>query len=998
MRAVCLFGFLLAMAVAWAQRGPEKPFVPNNRWALVVGASNYPASYGELKYSARDARDFAALLEGDLGFNPANVRLVADAGPPAQAPTSAHILAALDSLLRDKRLDKGNLFVFYFSGHGIGTEQGDFLLPSDVVPGQEAKMGVPIKAVIARIVAAGLKNVIFLTDACRAGEKNPFGQELNDLGRKANIAVLLGCSPGRRSYEYPELHHGAFTYFLMEALRDPKLRDASGAVWASKVGADLQAKVRDYTERDHGKYAQVPSLWAESSTLDVLLAAYPQPPISEVAFKAFKDGAQRLDRSSFANACVQYASALFDQDRFDLAVETLKLVDQLGESTPGSQYTLGVCLNSLGRVLEANRVFVRLRKEGGFWADLGAMTDPSRQVAPSERLVAARRMLTMRGNWAIRWLALETIRRWADYPEAVAVTARFAGDPELEPRQRAVARAELATMRGQWKEALRQFAAARGAPGDLPANDALHWLEMTAVVGLDDRATRDAWVRRGLDNPKAKGQTLLSMAGWAKNDDLTPERIHDLKLALAEPLDPDQVVLATRIAGAHLLEIADGLKAAAKRHPYTWQTQFVLFLVATLQKDAAGAQAATEMWDRYMDDDLSVAVLVCSVMSNLLEESVILGRTSREDYTAQIDTYFLGLKPYVGRFGYDAELWGDFIRYGLTAQRNAQVRLLLDRYLKFKPGEIPTELRPLLFLIDLNTAVGPAATKLWDPKAFSPQELADPTWIWAAYQAATGRPAVARTLIKGLRAPSEPLQPFADSLRAYLAALAGDRATAKKLLAKDEQSVAVAAFHGLAWAALGDWKQALPRLERQRREWMWSYLFVQKLAIQKLDERYRKLGQWEKHRELVYDASMAQIGNPLFAHFGYGREPGLAQFKGTIALNGGGSLDDKTTFPGKLRLVIDGAGVVSGSFAEEGGPIVPIAGRVDGYGNLTGTATIAGKPYRVAAKIAPPALYASFAKFRETGQFVQLVGLAGDRVALVGWTEPSPPRRPRGSP
>lgn len=996
MRAVWIVGLFLSMASTWAQRGADKPFVPNNRWALIVGASNYPKSYGELKYSAQDARDFAALLEGDLGFNPANVRLVADDGPPEQAPTSGHILAALDSLLSDKRLDKGNLFVFYFSGHGVGTAEGDFLLPSDIVPGQEAKMGVPIKAVMARIVAAGLKNVIFLTDACRAGEKNPFGQELNDLARKANLAVILGCSPGRRSYEYPELRHGAFTYFLMQALRDPKLRDASGAVWASKVGVDLQTKVRDYTERDHGKYAQVPALWAESSTLDVLLAAYPQPPITDVAFKAFKDGAQRLDRSSFANACVEYASALFDQDRFDLAVETLKLVDGLGESTPGSDYTLGVCLNSLGRVLEANRVFTRLRAQGGFWADLAAMTDPSRQAPPSERLAAARRAVGTPGNWAIRWLALEVIRKWADFPEAVAVTARFGADPNLDLRKRAVARAELATMQGRWKDALREFAAARGAPGDLPTNDTLHWLEMTAVVGLDDRATRDAWVRRGLANAKAKGQTLLSMAGWAKNEDQTSARIQDLKLALAEPLDPDQIVLATRLAGAYVLDVADELKSAAKRHPYTWQTQFVLFLVATLQHDAPGAQAAAEMWDRYMDDDLSVAFLVSSVMSNLLEESVIIGRATREAYTAQIDSYFLGLKPYVGRFGYDAELWGDFIRYGMTAQRNAQVRLILDRYLKFKPREIPTELRPLLFLVDLNTAVGPAATKLWDPKAFSPQELADPTWIWAAYQAAMGRPATARALIKGLRPPSEPLQPFADSLRAYLAALSGDRATAKKLLAKDESSVAVAAFHGLAWAELGDWGKALPRLERQTKEWMWSYLFVQRVAIQKLDEHYRKLGQGDKHRELVYRLSMAQVGNPLFAQFGYGLKPGLAQFKGVIALNGGGSLDNKTTFPGKLRLTVDGAGGASGSFTEEGGPVVPIKGRVDAYGNLSGTATIGGKLYRVAAKIAPPALYAGDNRFRKTGQFVQLVGLDGDRIAIFGWSEPIPPRKRRG--
>ena len=191
---------------------------------MVIGVSKYSDDIGTLNYTSKEARDFAHVLTDKLEFDSNNVTLLADGGTPEEAPTSAHILASLDAMLANPKLDKGNLFLFYFSGHGVATPNGDFLLPDDTQKQKVEEMGVPVRDVIKRIVNAGLKNVLFIADACRSGTKNDFGVELASLCHQANLAVMLGCAPGKRSYEYPELQQGAFTHFLLGGLQAPDLR------------------------------------------------------------------------------------------------------------------------------------------------------------------------------------------------------------------------------------------------------------------------------------------------------------------------------------------------------------------------------------------------------------------------------------------------------------------------------------------------------------------------------------------------------------------------------------------------------------------------------------------------------------------------------------------------------------------------------------------------------------------------------------------------------
>jgi uncharacterized caspase-like protein len=222
-----LLAILAAIGCAQFKVDPQKiPVVQSKRRALVIGASNYQF-LGKLSYASSDAARFRDALITGFNFSNDSIRFISDATDSPQKPIASTILKELNGMLADPILDKGDLFILFFSGHGIGVEGHDYLCSTDSKVADIGTTGLPVKEVIQKLVDAKLRNVLIVADACRAGDQNDFGSDLYDLAKKANIAVLLGCEPGKKSYEVPQFQSGAFTYFLLKALGNPKIRTDS---------------------------------------------------------------------------------------------------------------------------------------------------------------------------------------------------------------------------------------------------------------------------------------------------------------------------------------------------------------------------------------------------------------------------------------------------------------------------------------------------------------------------------------------------------------------------------------------------------------------------------------------------------------------------------------------------------------------------------------------------------------------------------------------------
>jgi uncharacterized caspase-like protein len=203
-----------------------------NNWAIVVGINQYehlpPDDY--LKYAVRDAMKVQEFLCEQAQFPSDNVLLCCDSTPrvsPKQRPSRSGLRDLL--LHQIQRAKEADNFWFFFAGHGIVHEHQDFLLPCDGNPKDLKETAIPISFVTDCLRDCGANNVVLVLDMCRnrtrsadegsraVGEE--MGEQTLEIAKERGIVTLFSCSREQRSYEIADLQQGAFTYSLLEGLK-----------------------------------------------------------------------------------------------------------------------------------------------------------------------------------------------------------------------------------------------------------------------------------------------------------------------------------------------------------------------------------------------------------------------------------------------------------------------------------------------------------------------------------------------------------------------------------------------------------------------------------------------------------------------------------------------------------------------------------------------------------------------------------------------------------
>lgn len=348
---------LVVVRTAYAQN--DVSFFAPNRWAIIIGASDYP-DLGALPYAASDAEAFSRALVDEYQFPPGNVRTLTDKRVnPEEKPTVKQINKTIDQVLSNPALSKGDLLIFYFSGHGLGVKGTDLLLPTDAKFDTAEKDGLAVKSVIDRIVKSGIKNVVFVMDACRSGQKNPFGSELVRLGIDTNIAVILGCEPGGRSYELPQFGQGALTYMLVQAMKDENLVDPlSGAQWISSIADSAKKSVETLTAREQGEDdRQIPAIWCQKNQ-DILMGAFGgKGSLKPEIIKFMESQREILDADVYSQRLFQIAVQAAEEGKSNIAIGFLRTIRQLDKSWGASLALEATQLDNVGQVEEAEQVY-----------------------------------------------------------------------------------------------------------------------------------------------------------------------------------------------------------------------------------------------------------------------------------------------------------------------------------------------------------------------------------------------------------------------------------------------------------------------------------------------------------------------------------------------------------------------------------------------------------------------------------------------------------------
>jgi GUN4-like/Caspase domain len=201
-----------------------------NNWAIAVGINQYEfLPEASLSFAAQDALAMRQFLCAEAGFQEKQVLLCGDIPEgtrKATRPVLRDIL--LNKLEHAKNAD--NLW-FFFGGHGgVGSDRQDYLLTSDSNPQDLHDTAIPINFVTDRLRACKAKNIVLVLDMCRSerlqtGERGLESMEdsvrqlVKDREGQQGIITLFSCGRGQSSYEIAELQQGAFTYALLEGLR-----------------------------------------------------------------------------------------------------------------------------------------------------------------------------------------------------------------------------------------------------------------------------------------------------------------------------------------------------------------------------------------------------------------------------------------------------------------------------------------------------------------------------------------------------------------------------------------------------------------------------------------------------------------------------------------------------------------------------------------------------------------------------------------------------------
>ena len=293
----------MVRTAALLQKGPE-PVVENeevepsrvvinkpirDKWAIIVGISNFQDSKINLQFAAKDAQDFRDFLVNEKRFAPDHVQLLTD-----ERATRANILSLLGSRWLPRLAEPDDLVVIYFSSHGSPSSLDvggvNYLVAHDTEVQDLYATGIAMQD-LARIIKERVHcdRIMLVLDACHSGVASPSSKSLvrsgninvDRLAQGTGQLVISSSTPEQRSWESKRYEGSVFTHHLIDGLKihgnDTTLGDAFKY---------LEQETRREVLRDRG-LLQTPVLKSKWEGKSLILGVQPTRPSPALALEEF---------------------------------------------------------------------------------------------------------------------------------------------------------------------------------------------------------------------------------------------------------------------------------------------------------------------------------------------------------------------------------------------------------------------------------------------------------------------------------------------------------------------------------------------------------------------------------------------------------------------------------------------------------------------------------------------------------------------------------------
>ena len=219
---------------------------PAKLWVLLVGVNQYQDSQNlaSLQYSALDCQGLGEALKDATASR--NKEVIIHHDFAQRLPRLIEVQQSISQITAAAGSE--DTILFYFSGHGIldAKTQQVVLCFNDTDTTQLTTTGLPLKYLLKQLSNCAASQQLVWLDACHSGGMTLRGTDLSDpssqlvevLRNKAaeskGFYALLSCDRAQQSWEFPELGHGVFTYYLMRGLRG-EAADAKGDIEADAL-------------------------------------------------------------------------------------------------------------------------------------------------------------------------------------------------------------------------------------------------------------------------------------------------------------------------------------------------------------------------------------------------------------------------------------------------------------------------------------------------------------------------------------------------------------------------------------------------------------------------------------------------------------------------------------------------------------------------------------------------------------------------------------------
>jgi uncharacterized caspase-like protein len=227
-------------------------------WAAVIGINRYKNDKLNLQYARNDAQAFANYMRSNMGLDGSTLFELYD-----ERATRREIQSLLGQQLRTKVSKEDTVFIF-FAGHGApesdpSSQDSDkirkYILTHDAELEDLYSTALSMDSVgdiFSRIQA---DRIIFIVDSCYSGAGGgrtilAHGSRavlsddfLNRLAQGRGRIILTSSRENEVSQESPQLHHGFFTYYLLDGLKGKADLNGDGIIDVDEISLYLNKNV-----------------------------------------------------------------------------------------------------------------------------------------------------------------------------------------------------------------------------------------------------------------------------------------------------------------------------------------------------------------------------------------------------------------------------------------------------------------------------------------------------------------------------------------------------------------------------------------------------------------------------------------------------------------------------------------------------------------------------------------------------------------------------------